>query len=246
MGASGAARDRLAVGLDVPDLAAAEALIAALGGAPGWLKVGSELFTAAGPPALRAAGRSARVFLDTKFHDIPNTVARAVAAATRHGVAMLTLHAGGGGAMLRAAREAAEEAAAAVGSRRPRLVGVTVLTSLTPGDLKEVGVGVGAIEEQVARLVDLCLAAGLDGVVASPQEAASVRRRAGDALKIVTPGVRPAGWPTDDQARTATAAAAVSAGADLVVVGRPVLRARDPAGAARQLVAEIEEALAAS
>ncbi len=239
------ASDRLAVGLDVPDLAAAEALIASLAGVPGWLKVGSELFTAVGPPALEAAGRGARVFLDTKLHDIPNTVARSVAAATRHGVGMLTLHASGGGAMLRAAAEAAAEAADAAGRPPPLLVGVTVLTSLSAGELKEVGVAAGEVEEQVARLVDLCLSAGLDGVVTSPHEAAAVRRLAGDALRIVTPGVRSANWPADDQARTATAGAAVAAGADLVVVARPVIHAPDPARAARQLVAEIEAALAA-
>ena len=240
------ASDRLAVGLDVPDLAAAEALIASLAGVPGWFKVGSELFTAAGPPALEAAGRGARVFLDTKLHDIPNTVARSVAAATRHGVGMLTLHASGGGAMLRAAAEAAAETADAAGCPPPLLVGVTVLTSLSAGELTEVGVTADEVEEQVARLVDVCLSAGLDGVVTSPHEVAAVRRLAGDTLRIVTPGVRPADWPADDQARTATAGAAVAAGADLVVVARPVIHAPDPARAARQLVAEIEAVLAAS
>ena len=235
------AREQLAIALDVPDLPAAESLIHALGGAPGWLKVGAELFTAAGPPALEAAGRRARVFLDTKLHDIPNTVARTVAAATRHGVSMLTLHAAGGGAMLRAAREAAESEAEASGRARPELVAVTVLTSFSPADLKEVGV-VAAIEDQVARLVDLAMATGIDGVVASPREAAMVRRRAGRALRIVTPGIRPRGWPADDQNRAASAAAAIAAGSDLLVVGRPVLSAPDPAAAVRSLIAEIEEA----
>lgn len=241
MGRAESARDQLAIALDVPDLAAAEAAIAALRGEPGWLKVGAELFTAAGPAALLAAAGSARVFLDTKLHDIPNTVARAVAAATRHGVSMLTLHAAGGGNMLRAAREAAEAEASACGRPRPALVAVTVLTSFAPADLAEVGVG-AAIEDQVARLVDLAAAAGLDGVVASPHEAALVRRRAGAALRIVTPGIRPRGWPADDQARATTAGEAIAAGSDVLVVGRPVLAAPDPAAAARGLIAEIEAA----
>jgi orotidine-5'-phosphate decarboxylase len=156
---------------------------------------------------------------------------------------MLTLHAAGGIAMLRAAREAAEETALAIGVRRPLLVGVTVLTSLSPADLKDLGIQAGSVEEQVARMVDLVLAAGLDGVVVSPREAASVRRRAGAELRIVTPGVRPSGAAEDDQRRTASAAEAIQAGADLVVVGRPVVRAPDPAAAARQLVREIEAAL---
>ncbi|HEY8156540.1 MAG TPA: orotidine-5'-phosphate decarboxylase [Myxococcota bacterium] len=237
------ARDFLAVALDVPRLDAAEDLVRRLAGVPGWLKVGAELFTSAGPSALAAAGSAARVFLDAKLHDIPNTVAGAVAAATRHGVGMLTLHAAGGIAMLRAAREAAEETALAIGSPRPLLVGVTVLTSLSPADLKELGIQASSVEEQVARMVDLALAAGLDGVVASPREAAAVRRRAGPGLRIVTPGVRPAGAADDDQRRTASAAEAIQAGADLLVVGRPVVRAPDPAAAARELVREIEAAL---
>lgn len=241
MGRFESARDRLAIALDVPALAEAEALIEALDGVPGWLKVGGELFTAAGPPALAAAGRRAKVFLDTKLHDIPNTVARTVAAATRHGVSMLTLHAGGGRAMLRAAREAADDAAAACQSPRPALVAVTVLTSFSPADLKEVGIGALEVEDQVARLVDLAVAAGLDGIVASPREAASVRRRAGEELRIVTPGIRPRDWPADDQARAASAAEAIAAGSDVLVVGRPVLFAPDPAAAARQLIGEIEQ-----
>ncbi len=237
------ARDFLAVALDVPRLDVAEDLVRRLAGVPGWLKVGAELFTAVGPAALAAAGSVARVFLDAKLHDIPNTVAGAVAAATRHGVGMLTLHAAGGIAMLRAAREAAEETAQAIGVPRPLLVGVTVLTSLSPADLKDLGIQADSVDEQVARLLDLALAAGLDGVVASPREAAAVRQRAGPGLRIVTPGVRPAGAADDDQRRTASAGDAIQAGADLVVVGRPVARAPDPAAAARALVREIEIAL---
>ena len=145
------ARDRLAVALDVSALAAARPLVAALAGVPGWLKVGGELFTAEGPAAIALARGAARVFLDTKLHDIPNTVARSVAAAVGHGVGMLTLHAAGGRAMLRAARDAADEAADGSGRDRPILVAVTVLTSLGAADLVEVGIA-GGPEEQVLRL----------------------------------------------------------------------------------------------
>lgn len=234
-------RDRLAVALDVPSLAAAEILVAQLAGLPGWLKVGGELFTAAGPAAIALAAKQARVFLDIKLHDIPNTVAGAVAAAARHGVGMLTLHVAGGAAMLRAARAAADEAG--VTGTRPALLGVTVLTSLGTAELRRVGVQ-GPVEEQVARLVDLALECGLDGVVASPHEAAAVRSRAGSQLTIVTPGVRAATAAPDDQTRTASAADALRAGSDLLVVGRPVVRAADPGRAAREMLREIESALA--
>lgn len=240
------ARERLAVALDVGSVEDAERLIRRIGGAAGWLKVGAELSTAAGPAAVAAARASARVFLDTKLHDIPDQVAGAVAAATRLGVGMLTVHAAGGAEMLRAARRAAEEEAGELGAERPRLLAVTVLTSLTPADLKEVGIGATEVSEQVARLVDLALACGIDGVVASPLEAATVRDRAGDALCIVTPGIRSGAGCADDQARTATATRAIEAGADLLVVGRPVTRASDPGRAARGFVREIEAALAAA
>jgi orotidine-5'-phosphate decarboxylase len=239
------ARDRLAVALDVPALAEAGKLVASLEGVPGWLKVGGELFTAAGPAAIELASGAARVFLDTKLHDIPNTVARCVASATRHGVGMLTLHAAGGREMLRAARDSADEAAAALGCDRPLLLGVTVLTSLRAADFCEVGIA-GSPTDQVLRLAELAMAAGIDGIVASPLEAQRVRERCGRALLLVTPGVRPPGWPADDQARTATAAEAIAAGSDLLVVGRPVIRAPAPAQAARRLVAEIDACIAAS
>jgi orotidine-5'-phosphate decarboxylase len=238
-----APRDRLAVALDVPTLDDARRLIDSIAGAAGWLKVGGELFTAAGPAAIQAAAGSGRVFLDTKFHDIPNTVAKSVAAATRAGVGMLTLHASGGSAMMRAARDAAGEAAAAAGVDSPCLLGVTVLTSLSPSDLKEVGIE-GAVDDQVARLVDLAIESGIGGVVASPLEAAMVRRRAGDVLRIVTPGIRSSADDSDDQARIATPGAAIAAGADVLVVGRPVVRSSDPKRAATALVTEIERALA--
>ena len=241
------ARDRLAVALDVATLEEARVLIERLDGAAGWLKVGAELFTAAGPLAVEEAARSARVFLDTKLHDIPNSVAGAVAAATRSGVSMLTLHTGGGGAMLRAAREAAEDAAAAYGVNRPMLVGVTVLTHFAAADLAEIGIEAEGVDRQVEGLVDLAVQNGLDGIVSSPLEVAALRSRfQRKELVLVTPGIRPEGWPPDDQARTASAGDAISAGADVIVVGRPILRAEDPGQAARQLVGEIERALAAN
>jgi len=238
------ARDRLAVGLDVSSLSEAAAVLEALHGAVGWLKVGSELFVAAGPPAVALAAAHGRVFLDLKLHDIPNTVARAVRAAVGLGVSLLTVHAAGGREMLEAARDAAAEAATRSGHERPRIVGVTVLTSLAETDLALAGVA-GGLCSQVARLVDLAAAAGLDGVVASAQEAAEIRRRMGPDFFLVTPGVRPRGASADDQARTATPAEAIAAGADLLVVARPILRAPDPAAAARAIVAEIEAAAAA-
>lgn len=244
--ASGAqARDRLAVGLDVSTLDEAAAVLGALRGAAGWLKVGSELFVSAGPAAVALAAAHGRVFLDLKLHDIPNQVAGAVAAAVGLGVSLLTVHASGGRAMLEAARDAASEAAAKLDWERPLIVGVTVLTSLAEADLASAGVG-GGVSAQVARLVDLAAAAGLDGVVTSPREAAEIRRRVGRDFFLVTPGVRPAGAAPDDQARTATAAEAIAAGADLVVVARPILKAPDPGAAARAIVAEIAGASAAA
>ena len=238
------ARDHLAVALDVPDLVAAESLIEGLDGAAGWLKVGSELYTSGGPAAVRAAARGARVFLDIKLHDIPNQVARSVRAAARQRVGMLTLHAAGGAAMLRAARDAAQSSADETGER-PILVAVTVLTSLSPADLKELGIAAAGVDEQVARMAELAISCGIDGVVASPQEVARVRALAGDGFQIVTPGIRPKDWGGDDQKRTATVGEAIAAGSDLLVVGRPVTSEPDPGLAARRFVGEIERALAA-
>lgn len=232
----------LAVPLDVPSLDEARGLAEVLSGTAGWFKVGAELFAAAGPAALHMAAEHGRVFIDTKLHDIPHQVARTVQALTAHGVSLLTVHASGGAAMLRAAREAADEAAARLGRERPRLVAVTVLTSLGESDLEEIGV-TGGVEDQVARLVDLVAEVGLDGVVASPREAAAIRRRA-PKLFLVTPGIRSKASVGDDQTRTAAPGDAIRAGSDLLVVGRPILQAPDRAAAARAVVAEIESALA--
>jgi orotidine-5'-phosphate decarboxylase len=236
------AADRVLVALDVETLDAAAALLEDLRGVVTGCKIGSQLFTAAGPAAVELARkRDVRVFLDLKFHDIPNTVAGAVREATRLGVFMLNVHASGGVAMMRAAVDSARSAAAEFKVARPLVLGVTVLTSLDRRALAlEVGVP-SAVERHVVDLADRAREAGLDGVVASPQEIRVLRLAMGPRWVIVTPGVRPAGSgrAPDDQARTATPAAAVAAGADYLVVGRPITQAPDPVAAARAILAEI-------
>jgi len=231
-----AARDRLIVALDTPDPAAAEALVDRLAGIVTHFKVGSVLFTAAGPAAVEMVRkRGARVFLDLKYHDIPATVAGAVGAAVRLGVGLLTVHASGGAAMLKAAAAASQPG----GDARPRILAVTVLTSLDRAALHwEIGVPV-AVEGHAAHLALLARAAGCDGVVASPREAGRLRALLGPGTLIVTPGIRPAGGRADDQARIATPAAAIRAGADYLVVGRPITEAVDPVAAANAVLAEI-------
>lgn len=242
-----AARDRLIVALDVETEARARGIWQALRGQVGLFKIGSQLFTAAGPrivSELAAAGE--RVFLDLKFHDIPNTVASASREAARLGVTMFDVHASGGGEMMRRAVEAAAEVASREGRARPRVIGVTVLTSSDRATLAETGVEASEAE-QVARLARLAAAAGLDGVVASPHEIRPVREAthvaagAKDFL-IVTPGVRPSGVAHDDQMRVMTPAEAIRAGADYIVVGRAVLNAADPSRAVAEIVEEMEKA----
>jgi orotidine-5'-phosphate decarboxylase len=236
--------DRLYVALDVERLDAAEALLERLSGVVGGCKIGSQLFTAAGPAAVeRARKRGYRVFLDLKYHDIPNTVAGAVREATRLGVFMLNVHASGGLGTLRAAAEAATAAAAEFALPRPLVLGVTVLTSLDRRAL-EVEVGVhGTVEAHVLHLAGHAREAGLDGCVASPKEISPLRLALGRRWVIVTPGIRPA-ERDDDQARTATPEAAARAGADYLVVGRPITAAPDPVAAAQAIVAEIRASLA--
>jgi len=235
--------NRILVALDVDDRARALALADELRGLVGGYKIGSRLFTAEGPAVVRAlVERGDRVFLDLKFHDIPNTVAGAVAAATRLGVWMVNVHASGGEAMMAAAREAAREAAARLSAPTPLVIGVTVLTSLTAEGLAATGLAGVEPAAQVERLARLALSAGLDGVVASPQEIALVRRACGPGFAIVTPGIRGGGATTagpDDQRRTLSPAAAVAAGADYLVVGRPILAAPSPRDAAARIAAEI-------
>jgi orotidine-5'-phosphate decarboxylase len=231
-----AARDRLIVALDTPGLLAAEALVDRLAGVVAHFKVGSALFTAAGPEAVEMVRRrGGRVFLDLKYHDIPATVAGAVEAAARLGVGLLTVHASGGAVMLRAAAAAAR----AAGGNRPRIVAVTVLTSLDRAALhRELRVPV-AVEGHAVHLAILAREAGCDGVVASPREAARLRSILGPDALIVTPGIRLTGGGPDDQARTATPAMAVRAGADYLVVGRPITAADDPAAAAAAILGEM-------
>jgi orotidine-5'-phosphate decarboxylase len=225
-------RARLIVALDTADADRAAALAAALAPQCGLLKVGLELFAAQGPAgAARVAAAGAPVFLDLKLHDIPNTVAGAVRAVLPLRPAMLTVHAAGGAAMVAAAREAAERGA---GADRPAILAVTVLTSLDAAALAATGVAGGPVQ-QVLRLARLALAAGADGLVCSPREAARLRDAEGAAPLLVVPGVRPAGAAAGDQARVATPEEAVRAGADWIVLGRPVTGATDPAAAARAI-----------
>jgi orotidine-5'-phosphate decarboxylase len=236
--------DQLLVALDVPTAETALGLADRLRGVVGGFKIGSHLFTAGGPPVLRTlAARGDRVFLDLKFHDIPNTVAAAVAAATSHGAWMINVHASGGAAMMRAAAESAARAAAAADRPPPLLIAVTVLTSLDAESLGETGVG-GPVDDQVVRLARLAQSAGLDGVVASPREAPLVRQACGGGFAIVTPGIRggAAAAGPDDQARTTTARAAIAAGASYIVVGRPIIGAPDPREAAERIAAEARTA----
>ena len=225
-------RDRLIVALDVPEAADARALVERLAGHVGMFKVGSQVFTTAGPDLVReVVGRGEKVFLDLKYHDIPNTVAGAVSSAGRLGVSLLTVHALGGKEML----EAAVGALPAMGIR---LLAITILTSHDEATLRAIGMG-GSLADAVRRLALLAREAGADGVVASPQEVALVREACGPDFLIVTPGIRPAGASRGDQSRTATPAAAIAAGADYVVVGRPILEAADPAAAAAAIARDL-------
>jgi orotidine-5'-phosphate decarboxylase len=230
------ARERLIVALDVPDAERAQALVDALADTVGMFKVGSQLFTAVGPGFVRElTRRGARVFLDLKFHDIPNTVGSAVAAAGALGAALLDVHALGGLEMMRAAVEAR-------GTHRTRLLAITVLTSHDQASLERLGV-VGPLSGTVRRLALLAREAGMDGVVASPHEVGLIREACGPDFLVVTPGVRPSGASRGDQARPATPSSAVRAGATYLVVGRPITEAVDPAAAARTIVAEMQSAL---
>lgn len=224
----------LIIALDRPDADRALDLVDRLGEAVDFYKVGAELFTSAGPAVVQELrSRGKRVFLDLKYHDIPNTVAAAVSAARGLEVDLLTVHAAGGEAMLRAAREAA-------GDDGPAIVAVTLLTSLSASDIEQVwGRAVASLRGEVDRLAALALDCGLHGVVSSPLEVEGLRRRHGAGFIVVTPGVRSVTDATDDQARTATAAAAARAGADYLVVGRPVHAAADPLAAVQSLRREI-------
>ncbi|MHA1601299.1 MAG: orotidine-5'-phosphate decarboxylase [Alphaproteobacteria bacterium] len=234
---------RIFVALDTPDLARATHLAAALSGVVGGVKIGKEFFTAHGPAGVNAVVRagSGRLFLDLKFHDIPNTVAGAVRAAVSLRPTLLTVHAAGGPAMLRAAVEAA--AATATGEAnvpRPRILGITVLTSLDDDDLGAVGQR-GPLADQVRRLAALAQENGLDGVVCSPHEIAALRSLCGPDFLLVVPGIRPDWAAAGDQKRVLTPAEAVAAGADFLVIGRPITGADDPLAAAHRIAAELSD-----
>jgi len=227
-------RERLIVALDVSSAAAAKKIVAAVGDSVRYFKVGLQLYTAEGPQIVRDLVSSGRqVFLDLKLHDSPNTVAAAVAEASKLGVGMLTVHASGGGKMLRAAVGAAR-----LSSSFPSILAVTVLTSLEQRDLENAGVR-GRVVDQVSRLAALASAGGCHGVVASAHEASTLRAEFGDDFLIVTPGVRPAGRDHGDQVRVVTPAEAIAAGASHIVVGRPITEALDPAAEAREILAQI-------
>lgn len=230
---------QILLAIDTTDVATARTQAAATRGAVGGIKLGLEFFTAHGPQGVRAvAVDGVPLFLDLKLHDIPNTVAGAVRAVTPLRPTLLTVHAGGGGAMLRAARDAAGEAAAKVGSARPRIVAVTVLTSLAEADMDAIGQR-GPIADQARRLAVLAKSCGLDGVVCSPHEIAALRAECGDSFLLVVPGIRPTWAAAGDQKRVMTPAEAARLGADYLVIGRPITAADDPAAAARCIAAEV-------
>jgi orotidine-5'-phosphate decarboxylase len=238
------AKEKLIVALDVETAGEARRLFESLRDSAGMFKVGSQLFTSAGPDFVRelvAAG--ARIFLDLKFHDIPNTVAAASREAVRLGVALFNIHAAGGGEMMRRAADATAEEAARLGVAKPNLIAVTVLTSMDASALNETGVEAPTVEAHVKRLARLADVSGLNGVVASPHEIAPVREAVGRAgFLVVTPGVRPAAAAHDDQKRVMTPTEAIRAGADFIVVGRAVLNSPDPARAAREMIEEMGKA----
>ncbi len=230
--------DRLILALDFPSAALALAHVDRLEGRCRWFKVGLELYLAAGSSIVETlSNRGFNVFLDLKLHDIPNTVASAVRTASGSGAALLTLHAAGGPAMLSAAAQAAEEISGA-----PRLLAVTVLTSMDGAELQEIGVA-ATPAAQVLRLARLAQRSGISGLVCSPAEVSDLRKALGPEALLVVPGIRPQGAAPGDQRRTATPAAAIAAGASMLVVGRPVTRAEDPASALDAILREMAGAV---
>ena len=226
-------RQRLIVALDVSTAAAAQKIVAAVGDSALTYKVGMQLYTAEGPQVVHdLVGSGRRVFLDLKYHDIPNTVGAAVSEAAKLGVSMLTVHAAGSGKMLRAAVDAAKANPALM------VLAVTVLTSMDGHDLETIGIR-GTVEDSVLRLATIALANGCHGVVTSAREASTLRSELGDEFALVTPGVRPAGSSVGDQVRVVTPAEAIASGASHIVVGRPITEAADPAAEARAILGQI-------
>ena len=241
----GSMRERLILALDVDDLERVKALVSLLGSKVGMFKVGKQLFTHAGPQAVKLIqGMGGEVFLDLKFHDIPNTVAKAAIEATRLGVKMFNVHASGSLEMMRLTVREVSRVCRQEGLRRPIMLAVTVLTSLNKSDLQRVGVD-GEVADQVIRLALLTRQAGMDGVVASPQEVASIRAACGRRFIIVSPGVRPQRAKRNDQRRVMTPEETIRAGADYIVVGRPIMEAKDPMRAAQEIITEMERGAAA-
>jgi orotidine-5'-phosphate decarboxylase len=234
-------REQLLIALDVDSADHALRLASELRDVAGGFKVGSRLFTSEGPALVRTLAHAGhRVFLDLKFHDIPNTVAQAVEAAVATGAWMVNVHASGGGSMMRAAADAAANAAARTARSAPLVIAVTVLTSMDEGSLRETGIKC-PLRDQVRRLAVMAKESGLDGVVASPHETGAIRAACGPEFLIVTPGIRgaAAGGVKNDQARTMGPAEAVRAGASYIVVGRPIIGAADPRAAAEAIVEEL-------
>ena len=236
------AENRLIVPLDVDSLADANRIVTQLSDCVGTFKVGKQLFTAAGPVAVkRLIEKKKEVFLDLKFHDIPNTVEGAVASATMIGAKMINMHTSGGVLMMRAAREAAERAASKLDIPVPTLLGVTILTSIDEETFQRDFGTRRKLQDQVAHLAELSQTAGLDGVVASPLEIERVREVCGGDFVIVTPGIRPSWAASGDQRRIMTPAEAVAKGADYIVVGRPITASDSPREAAHAIISEIKE-----
>ena len=239
--------NKLIVALDVETAAQARELVSVLSGIAGMFKIGSQLFTATGPDLIREiVGGGERVFLDLKFHDIPNTVAAAGVEATRLGVSMFNVHAAGGSEMMKRTVDAVDQCVASEGLSRPQIIAVTVLTSAGDAVLREVGYSSGATD-MVPRLALLAEAQGLNGVVASPREVALIR----SAVKqpgfiVVTPGVRPSGSALGDQRRVMSPAEAIAAGADYLVIGRPILTSPDPAAATWRILQEMADGIAST
>ncbi|MGQ9693333.1 MAG: orotidine-5'-phosphate decarboxylase [Thermodesulfobacteriota bacterium] len=227
--------------LDVANLKEARRFVKLLKDKVGFFKIGLELYTAYGPEAIKTVqGEGGKIFLDLKFHDIPQTVSRAAAEAVKHGVTMLNVHAAGGLEMMQMTVERCQKRAQELNCSPPLILGVTILTSLDEGNLRQIGM-IGPLKDQVARLAELAKTAGLNGVVASPQEISLIRQKCGSSFLIVTPGIRPpfSQVEKDDQKRMMTPKEAITAGANFIVLGRPIRMAPDPVAAMEKVITEI-------
>ena len=236
------AKERLVLALDVDDFKKAEELVGKLSDYVGVFKIGSQLFTAEGAKVVKMVNKKGgKVFLDLKFHDIPNTVARAAEVATKLGVYIFNVHTSGGYEMMKAAAEASKKISLMLDIRKPLILGVTLLTSINQEILeKEIGIK-KRLEEQVVHLAELAKAASLDGVVASSWEIKEIRKTCGEDFVILTPGIRPAGKSSDDQKRVMTPGEAIKLGSDFLVIGRPIRNASNPVEAAKEILREMEE-----